>query len=181
MLGWFVTVHRQQPSCALLEYADIDTGRVPALAFAPNVDCVYDTLIMPEPTYIRDIFTASLDRCLASKSCISDFYKRFLGTSPVVRSHFANTDMDTQQKALAEMLRVLGSAVVGDPHGLAELAARAESHSRRRMNITPDLYELWYEALMATTSEHDSAWSLEVEGAWRHTLELAIRYMIARA
>ena len=181
MLGSLNVVHRQQPSCALLGHVRIDTDRVPPFAFVPNVDCGYGTLSMPEPTYIRDISTESLDRCLASDSCISSFYKRFLGTSPVVRSHFANTDMDTQQKALAQMLRVLGSAVVGDPHGLAELAARAETHSRRRMNITPDLYELWYEALMVTASEHDPAWSPEIEAAWRHTLELAIQYMIARA
>lgn len=135
----------------------------------------------PDPTYIRDIFLASLERCLASGTCIQNFYDHFLGMSPVVRSRFANTDMKLQQQKLAEMLRVLGSVMMGEARGLAELAARAETHSRARMNITPDLYELWYEALLATVSEHDPQWSPLIEEAWRHTLQMAIDYMIARA
>ncbi len=82
---------------------------------------------------------------------------------------------------LAKTLRILASAVAGEPDGLRDLTARAESHGRYRLNVTPDMYELWTAAIVATAREHDDAWSPEVEDAWNHTLKIVVDFMIARA
>lgn len=136
---------------------------------------------MSEPFFAKDVFLWSIERCLASESFVPDFYKRFLAQSPSVRNKFRNTDMQAQAEKLGRTLRILASAVAGDPDALRHLAERAESHSRYRLNITPDMYELWTAAILATAREHDYAWTDEVEAAWTHTLKIVVDFMIARA
>ena len=36
-----------------------------------------------------------------------------------------------------------------------KLRALGESHSRQRLDIRPELYDLWLDALLLTISEHD--------------------------
>jgi hemoglobin-like flavoprotein len=129
----------------------------------------------------RDLFLQSLERCLATGTFIGCFYERFIASSPDVRARFAHTDMARQQEKLTRSLRMLAAAVVGAPAGLRELAERAETHGRRGMRITPDLYELWSAAILATAREHDPQWSPDVEAAWVSTLNMVVQYMINRA
>jgi hypothetical protein len=89
--------------------------------------------------------------------------------------------MALQAQRLAKSLRILASAVAGEPAGLKELAERADSHSRNKLNITPDMYELWTAAIIATGREYDSQWSKHIEEAWVHTIDVAVKYMISRA
>jgi hemoglobin-like flavoprotein len=131
--------------------------------------------------YIKDSFLASLERCLSSDAFIQAFYDRFLSQSQTVRDRFAHTDMALQGQKLATSLRILGSAVAGEPAGLRELAERAETHGRLQMNITPDMYELWKASILRTASEHDPAWTPDVGQAWVRTVDLAVNYMISRA
>lgn len=130
---------------------------------------------------IKDTFLGSLERCLASETFIPTFYDRFLSKSPSVRAKFARTDMASQGQKLSKSLRMLASAVAGEAEGLHELSERAETHGRRHLNITPDMYELWSSALLSTACEHDASWTPETEAAWTHTVQLVVDYMIKRA
>ena len=47
-------------------------------------------------------------------------------------------------------------------------------------DITPDMYELWQSAMLATASQHDAQWTPDVEHAWDHTLSIVVSYMINR-
>lgn len=136
---------------------------------------------MIQENYPKDVFLESIERCLASESFISDFYTRFLAQSQSVRDRFACTDMTLQAQKLANMLRLLASAVAGESEALKQLNERAETHSRKKLNITPDMYELWSSSILATAREHDGMWTHDVEEAWHSTLEFVVNFMVARA
>lgn len=135
---------------------------------------------MSDSLNIKNTFIASLDRCLATDGFMEIFYQRFTARSPAVRARFARTDMTVQAQRFADSLRTLASAVAGEPAGLRELALRAESHGQRGMNITPDIYELWSAAIIATAKEYDREWTVSVEQAWVQTVEIAVKYMTNR-
>jgi hemoglobin-like flavoprotein len=49
-----------------------------------------------------------------------------------------------------------------------------ESHSRKRMDIKPEWYALWEEALLKTVRAHDPEWTPELQQAWREVLKPGI-------
>jgi hemoglobin-like flavoprotein len=128
----------------------------------------------------KDLFCGSLARCLLSPGFVTDFYQRFIPSSPTVRDKFARTDLAAQALKLERSLAVVGSAVKGHPGALRELAERAESHSRRHLAIKPDMYELWTAAILSAASVHDRDWNSAIEQAWSSCLEMIVGYMIAR-
>ena len=128
----------------------------------------------------KDVFLLSLSRCERWTDFVDRFYARFLAASPAIREKFAHTDFDRQKRMLRRSLELIASATVGDPDGLRELNDRAETHSRSRLDIRPELYGLWLEAVIETAREFDPAWTLAVESAWRVTLGHGIRHMTHR-
>ena len=81
---------------------------------------------------------------------------------------------------LQRSLHLMALASAGDPDGLRELQARAETHSRAKLDITAPLYDLWLETLIQTASESDPKWAPQVEHAWRHILGIAIQHMLRK-
>jgi hypothetical protein len=81
---------------------------------------------------------------------------------------------------LQRSLHLMAAASAGDPDGLRELNARAETHSRAKLDIAAPLYDLWLETLIQTAKESDSNWTPGVEQAWRHILGIAIRHMLRK-
>ena len=43
-----------------------------------------------------------------------------------------------------------------------------------RLNITPEMFALWREALIGTVAEFDPAYDNEVEQAWRQVIDRVI-------
>lgn len=127
----------------------------------------------------KDVFLDSLARC-DRHDLLERFYERFLASSPEVRQRFRNTDLTRQRRMLRRSLELMASATSGDPAGLRELSERAETHSRARLNIRPELYELWLDALIETARQSDPEWSPAIEQAWRSILGLAVRHMTRR-
>lgn len=132
--------------------------------------------ILPE----IDTFNKSLERCLSDPEFIPRFYERFLASSEDVRRLFALTNFPDQEKRLARSLQVLGAAMQGDMAAVRHLNARAESHDRRHMDIRPDLYLLWEDALTKTASEVDPEWDDHVAESWKVVLIHAIHFMVKR-
>ncbi len=133
-----------------------------------------------QPRTVKDLFLASLERCLDCEDFVRTFYDRFTRHSPSVRDRFADTNMQQQAEKLARSLRIMASAVGGEPEGLSELRERAETHGARGMKITPDLYELWAATIIVTARDFDVEWSADVERAWRNTIEILVGYMLGR-
>jgi hemoglobin-like flavoprotein len=124
----------------------------------------------------RRIFLESLARC-GRGAFVDRFYERFLASSPEVRAKFASTDFGRQRQMLLRSLELIAAAADGDPEGVEDLNARAETHSRSGLNIAPHLYDLWLESAIASAVEADPLWAPEVETAWRSILGAAIRHL----
>ena len=122
------------------------------------------------------MFLESLARC-GRGAFVDRFYERFLASSPEVRAKFATTDFARQRHLLLRSLELIASAVDGDPEGVEELRARAETHSRSQLNIEPHLYDLWLESAVASASEADPLWTPDLETAWRSILGAAVHHL----
>jgi hemoglobin-like flavoprotein len=129
-----------------------------------------------------EAFLASLKRCLGHPGFLSAFYDRFLASSPEVREKFRGVDMKRQTRVLADSLYVVAVAVQGDEGSIArgDLPRLAERHSRRDLDIRPELYDLWTRCLLDTAREHDSQWSEEVAAAWDETLAFGVQCLRGR-
>ena len=110
---------------------------------------------------------------------IQAFYQRFTSASPEVAFRFENTDFTQQVRMLERSLLLMARAVLGEPEGIAHLEGVAASHSKRRLNITPSLYELWLDALIETARDYDTEFDARVESAWKILLGQCVDKMIA--
>ena len=130
----------------------------------------------------RDVFLASLGRCRATPGFLDAFYQRFVASSDEVRAKFAKTDMLRQVQMLEDTLFVVANAVQGEEGSPArsDLPRIAERHSRRDLDIGPELYDLFLECLIVTVRTHDPKFTPEVEAAWRDVMGFSIDYMRKR-
>ena len=125
------------------------------------------------------IFDASLKRCLERPDFMLDFYGFFMDSSEEIRQKFANTDFKKQTRVVADSLWAISVAAQGPKSSPAwsDMPRLAARHSRSELDIPPALYDTWLDCLIQTVRKHDSAFSPEVEAAWRSTLGPAIEYM----
>ena len=114
----------------------------------------------------------SYGRCCANPAFFDSFYRHFLDSSPEIRAKFANTDMPAQKQLLRQGILNLVMHARGMPD--TKLRALGESHSRQRLDIRPELYDLWLDALLLTISEHDKECDADVRQAWREVLNKGI-------
>ena len=126
----------------------------------------------------KEIFLHSLERCVSSKKFIASFYQRFLAASDEIREKFKHTDFEQQNKMLVRSLKLAAGATAGEANSLQELRDRAETHDRHHLDIKPELYDHWRNAIIATASEFDPQWNDEIEEAWRSVLGYVINHMI---
>lgn len=135
---------------------------------------------MPAPA--TELFLASLKRCLGAPGFLAAFYDRFTGSSAEVREKFRGVDMKRQVRVLEDSLYVVAVAVQGEEGSLArgDLPRLAERHSRRDLDIRPELYDLWLQCLVETARGHDPQWSEDVAAAWRETLTFGADYLRQR-
>jgi len=119
-----------------------------------------------------DLVMQSYGRCCASPTFFDDFYRHFLASSPEVRDKFAHTDMPAQKLLLRQ--GILNLVMYARGMSDSKLRALGESHSRARLDIRPELYDLWLEALLLTISSHDPKFEPRVREAWREVLNKGI-------
>lgn len=119
-----------------------------------------------------DLVMQSFGRCCAKPSFFDDFYRCFLDSSPQIRAKFLNTDMSAQKLLLRQGILNLVMFSRGLPD--TKLRALAESHSRFKLDIAPELYSLWIGALLQTIQLHDSEYNTELRLAWSDVLNKGI-------
>lgn len=132
-------------------------------------------LVSPKETFLH-----SLARCQQRRDFIPRFYELFMASSTEVAAKFRFTDFDRQQRMLLHSLQLSAAATEGDPDGLAELTARAETHDRDHLDITPGLYNLWQRAVVAAARECNPDWTADVETAWHTILGFVVLHMTRR-
>ncbi|MBH9326568.1 globin [Pseudomonas aeruginosa] len=110
----------------------------------------------------------SYGRCCARTGFFDDFYRHFLASSPQIRAKFATTDMTAQK----HLLRAGIMNLVMYARGMSDSKLRAlgASHSRAALDIRPELYDLWLDALLMAVAEHDRDCDAETRDAWRDVM-----------
>jgi len=126
-----------------------------------------------------EVFLASLKRCRAKPDFLLTFYGLFMDSSDEVRAKFEHTDFEQQTRVLAESLWTMAVAAQAPKKSPAwgELPRLAERHSRKGLDIRPELYDAWLDCLVEAVRRYDPLYSPEIEEAWRQTLTPGIEYM----
>ncbi|REK16545.1 MAG: globin [Planctomycetota bacterium] len=121
----------------------------------------------------------SYHRCETAGGLFDTFYDVFFAKSPEIPPKFVQTDMERQkQDVMASVLMALRLAG-GDAVARKYVSELAESHSRGRHNIKPELYALWLDALCESIKQHDPQYTPELEQQWREAMRPAIELMMA--
>jgi hemoglobin-like flavoprotein len=119
-----------------------------------------------------DIVMQSYGRCCASNGFFDSFYLHFLTSSADVRAKFADTDMTAQKQLLRHGILNLVMHARGMPD--TKLRALGCSHARGGLDIRPELYNLWLDALLKAITEHDQLCDGNTRLAWREVLNKGI-------
>jgi hemoglobin-like flavoprotein len=114
----------------------------------------------------------SYGRCCAVPDFFDRFYRHFLASSPLIREKFTSTDMTAQKLLLRQGILNLVMVARGMPD--SKLRALGESHSRSKLDIRPELYDLWVDALLLSISESDPQHCAETRLAWVEVLNKGI-------
>jgi hemoglobin-like flavoprotein len=155
--------------------------RLGRLSF-PRVDIMSGHHIGNEEMNERDneLFNDSYERCLTRSGFLERFYAIFVASSDEAAAKFAHTDLQKQIRMLKVSLYMLMNAAGTLPEGTAHLERIAELHSRKRLDIKPELYDLWLECLLKAASEFDPSFRDDIAAAWRNVLAHGIRVMKSR-
>ena len=104
------------------------------------------------------------------------FYTIFIGKSPRLEKLFENTSIESQKlllkKSLTELLKFYEEKQVNQ-----HLLEIGQIHAEDKLNISPDMYDLWLDTLIETIKKYDPEFYPKIELAWRVTLTPGITYM----
>lgn len=126
-----------------------------------------------EESFFR-IFGNQVGITEAGEAFFVRFYDIFLGGSPRVREMFFRTNMDRQAVMLRRSVYELVTFYVT---GTLSEALRRVAHIHQHLAITPDLYDRWLDALIATVREFDPECDELTESAWRIAMTPGITYI----
>lgn len=120
----------------------------------------------------------SLGRCVECETFLQRFYELFMASSPEVAKLFEKTDLERQKRMLRESLYAMLVAA-GTTQGPAheEIERLAERH--RDLGVTPGMFALWLDSLIAAAREHDTHFTDELEADWRASMSGSIALMKA--
>lgn len=125
-----------------------------------------------------DLVMQSYGRCCASNGFFDSFYQYFLASSPEIREKFAHTNMPAQKQLLRQGILNLVMHARGMPD--TKLRALGCSHARGALDIRPELYDLWLQALLQSIGEHDGQCDANTRLAWHEVLNKGISVIKAQ-
>jgi hemoglobin-like flavoprotein len=127
-----------------------------------------------------DAVTASYHRCRASQGFVDTFYERLLAKSKEVADKFRGTDFTRQKFMLRESLLAMLLFNLDSGDARVELERLGERHSRRGLNIRPELYDLWLDALCEAVNRHDPEFTADLGDQWRAAMRPGIDLIVSR-
>jgi hemoglobin-like flavoprotein len=131
----------------------------------------------------EDVFHLSYwratQRTLEGVPFLNAFYSNFLATSPEVSEKFSETNFDALMRMLSiSLVHVAKYSSARRPDAL--LKVLAERHSQKDLDIRPDLYDHWMEALIETVKTYDPQYEDGTGEGWRRVLGPGVDYMKSR-
>ena len=121
----------------------------------------------------------SFHRGRSTDELFDTFYDILLAKSPEIPPKFARTDFDRQKRMLKSSLLALLTLEQGIPTAEEEIDRLGELHGRNGLDIRPELYEHWLDALCEALAKHDPQFSPELEMKWRRLMRKGIVRMVA--
>lgn len=104
------------------------------------------------------------------------FYSIFVQKSDRIARMFENTSIDKQKlllkKSLTELLKFYE-----EKHVNQHLLTIGRIHAEDKLNVSPQMYDLWLDTLIETIQKFDPQYHPKIELAWRVTLSPGITYM----
>jgi hemoglobin-like flavoprotein len=122
---------------------------------------------------VRASFSRTNDRAFGKK-----FYEKLLDADPKIAALFKNTDFTKQYELLVHGIIVLIDYAEGNAMGQLAIKRLAEKHSRKKLNVSPQLYSLWIDCFVKTMAELDPKFTPDLGRQWRATLQQGIDAMI---
>ena len=128
-----------------------------------------------------ELLNDSYERCMMRPGFLDRFYDLFVSSSEEVAEKFANTDFKKQKLLLKTTLYLMmTSSGLKTPEITVYMERIAEKHSKKHLDIRPELYDLWLDCLLQTVSEFDTAYNPDVDASWREILSSSIKLMKSR-
>ena len=130
---------------------------------------------------VQSVVRPSFARCCEQGDDFFDaFYHRLSEKAPEIGSMFAGVNMRRQNALLRNGIESLLACAEGSSSAQTELLRLGELHGRDRINVPPELYPLWVEALMESLREYDPQHNEMTEPAWREAVSAGIKLMISK-
>ena len=120
---------------------------------------------------------ASYYRCRHDEQFLDTFYDLFLSKSPVVAEKFDQTDFVSQKLMIRQSLLDMLGFDRGLPGTREEIQRLGRRH--KELDVTPDMYSMWLDALCEAIQKHDPEYTPELEQLWRESMLKSIREIIA--
>ena len=125
----------------------------------------------------NDIVQQSYAACCLSPKFFDDFYDAFLASSSEIAAKFVNTNMAKQKQLLRDGISFMIMFSKGSAAGQAKVKRLGETHAQDRMDIKPQWYDLWVNALLKAVAKHDPKFTPALDRAWRTVLSKGIDSM----
>ena len=142
----------------------------PPRAIVRSIEETQESVCSDDPN-LR-LFQASLHRASHDPAFFEEFYRNFIHSSDEIAAVFRDRDIASIQRKLKMTLDMVAEDADGAPGVDMYLQMLGRIHSR--LNITPEMFVLWREALIGTVAGFDPAYNNEVEQAWRQVIDRVI-------
>jgi hemoglobin-like flavoprotein len=133
---------------------------------------------MTQPAPHIALFQASLARATADPEFFDRFYHRFIEDSQDMARIFRGKDMARIHHKLHLTLEMLTDSAEGQPGLGMYLDLLGRMHER--LDIHPEHFARWSDALIATAAETDLAFDPDIRGAWETVIDALISTMGVR-
>ena len=120
---------------------------------------------------------ASYARCLGTPDFLLTFYRNFFRACPAAEPMFAGIEIARQAKLLQHALGLLLAFPATSDHEPTVLTRLAVKHGPEGLNIDPDWYPVFVEALVKSAAEHDPEFTPATADAWREAVKPGMEYM----
>ncbi len=121
----------------------------------------------------------SYSRCCVNPKFFDLFYANFLASHSTIAPMFAKTDMAKQKSLLRQGVSMMFMHLAGNGVGTTGIDRIGESHSKKKMNIYPNLYDYWINSLVKSVKACDEKLTPAIEAEWRKTLRAGVDRIVS--
>lgn len=116
----------------------------------------------------------SYERCIAHPDFFDKFYELFFQTDKRIPELFKDTDFTVQRAAIQHGISYMIMYAENSRIATAKIESLSTKHDRNHLNIRPELYTHWLNALIKTIDLYDKEFDTDLKNAWIRILSYGI-------